>query len=101
MIGSLILGVKNNSPLQMIRCLSVDRKTLEHGACDGNNICSRPFVCFVYLVIANYCSLVDIFWGSEVIGKPYFVRSADENVGGSVGVCWFLFCFRDSIDSLL
>ena len=31
-----------------------------------------------------------MFWVSEVIGKPYYVRSADKNVGGSVGV---LFCF--------
>ena len=30
--------------------------------------------------------MVDIFWVSEVIDKPYYVRSADENVGGSVGV---------------
>ena len=28
--------------------------------------------------------MVDIFWKSEEIGKPYCVRSAAENVGGSV-----------------
>ena len=33
----------------------------------------------------NYCSLVDIFLKTEVIGKLYCVRSADENVGGSGG----------------
>ena len=35
--------------------------------------------------------MVDIIWVSEVIGKPYYVRSADENVGGSAGVCFVLF----------
>ena len=30
------------------------------------------------------CSVVDIFWKTEVIGKLYHVRSTDENVGGSV-----------------
>ena len=35
--------------------------------------------------------MVDIFWVSEVIDKPYYVRSADENVGGSVGVYFVLF----------
>ena len=29
-------------------------------------------------------SVVDIFWNTEVIGKLYYVRSADENVGVSV-----------------
>ena len=29
--GSLILGVKNNPPLQMIRCMSLERKEHEHG----------------------------------------------------------------------
>ena len=29
-------------------------------------------------------SVVNIFWKTEVIGKLYYVRSADENVGGSV-----------------
>ena len=29
-------------------------------------------------------SVVDIFWESEVIDKLYYVQSADENVGGSV-----------------
>ena len=68
----------------------------------------RRFVCY-FLVTENYCSLVDIFWkngsswqavrsadenvsGSvidifwrtEVTGKLQYVRSADENVGGSV-----------------
>ena len=37
--------------------------------------------------------MVDIFWVSEVVGKPYYVRSADENVGGSVGFD-FLFLFE-------
>ena len=37
-----------------------------------------------------------IFWVSEVIGKPYYVRSADQNVGGSVGVCFVLFQVVDS-----
>ena len=40
-----------------------------------------------------------MFWKTEVFSKLYYVRSADENVGGSVGV--FLFCFRDSMDFLL
>ena len=35
--------------------------------------------------------MVDILWVSEVIGKPYYVRSAGEDVGGSVGVCSVLF----------
>ena len=43
--------------------------------------------CF-FLVIENYSSLVDIFWKTEVVGKPYYVRSADENVGGSVVVIY-------------
>ena len=29
-------------------------------------------------------SVVDIFWKLEVIGKLYYVRPADENMGGSV-----------------
>ena len=29
-------------------------------------------------------SVVVIFWVSEVIGKPYYVSSADENVDASV-----------------
>ena len=48
--------------------------------CD-NMFCRR-------LVIENYCSLVDIFWKTEVIGKQYDVRPADENVGGSVVVIY-------------
>ena len=40
--------------------------------------------CLFSLVIENYCSLVDIFWTTEVIGKLYYVRFADENVGESV-----------------
>ena len=40
--------------------------------------------CSIFLVIDNHCSLVDIFWKTEVIGKLYYVRSTDENVGGSV-----------------
>ena len=41
-------------------------------------------VLFVFVVIENYRSLVDIFWKTRVIGKLYYVRSADENVGRSV-----------------
>ena len=41
-------------------------------------------VLFVFVVIENYRSLVDIFWKTGVIGKLYYVRSADENVGRSV-----------------
>ena len=37
--------------------------------------------------------MVVIFWVSEVVGKLYYVRSADENVGGSVGF-GFLFLFQ-------
>ena len=59
-------------------------------------MCSRCFVCFVL-------SQNDIFWKTEVIGNLYYVRSADENVGGSeVDICslpcfpWWrilLFCY--------
>jgi len=38
--------------------------------------------CLIFLVIDNYCSLVDIFWKTEVIGKLYYVRSTDENMSG-------------------
>ena len=49
---------------------------------------SRRFVCY-FFVIENYCSLVDIFCKTEVMSKLYYVRSADENVGGSVvDICW-------------
>ena len=48
-------------------------------------MCSRYMFCY-FLVIENHCSLVDIFWKNEVIGEPYDVRFADENVGGSVVV---------------
>ena len=41
-------------------------------------------VLFVFLVIENYRSLVDTFWKTELNGKLYYVRSADENVGRSV-----------------
>ena len=61
----------------MIRCLSLERKAHEHGGYDGTNMCS-------FFRHWNYCSLVDILWKTEVIGKLYYVRSADENVGGSV-----------------
>ena len=84
---------------------------------DRTSMCSRRLVCY-FLVSENYCSLVDIFWkteiigelylvrstdenangsvvnilwGSKVVGKSYYVRSADENVGSSVGVCFALF----------
>ena len=40
--------------------------------------------CSFFFVIENYYSLADIFWRTEVIDKLYYVRSADENVGGSV-----------------
>ena len=40
--------------------------------------------CSFFLVIENYYSLADIFWRTEVIDKLYYVRSADENVGGPV-----------------
>ena len=45
--------------------------------------CARD-VLLVFLAIENYCSLADIFLETEVIDKLYYVRSADENVGGSV-----------------
>ena len=82
--------MKNNLPLQMIRCLSLERKTHEHRGYNGtiNNMCSRLFVCY-FLVVENYRSFVDIFWITEVIGKLYYVQSADENVGGSlVDIFW-------------
>ena len=43
---------------------------------------------FFLLVIENSCSLVDFFWKTEVIGEVYLVRSADENIGGSVVVIY-------------
>ena len=46
MVGSLIVGVNHNPPLQIIRCLSLERKTHEHGGHDGTKMCSRRFVCF-------------------------------------------------------
>ena len=44
-------------------------------------------------------SVVDIFWKTEVIGKRYYVRSANETrVVHTVGVFFVLFCCcRDSI----
>ena len=52
-------------------------------------MCLRRFVCYIF-VIENYCSLVDIFWQTEVIGELYMVQSADENVGGSVVVIFWV-----------
>ena len=50
--------------------------------------CARD-VSFAFLVVENYRSFVDIFWITEVIGKLYYVQSADENVGGSlVDIFW-------------
>ena len=48
--------------------------------------CARDvmFLTRHFLVTENYCSLVDIFCKTEVMSKLYYVRSADENVGGSV-----------------
>ena len=48
-------------------------------------MCWRHMFCY-FLVTENYLSLVDILWKTEVIGELYLVRSADENVGGSVVV---------------
>ena len=67
----------------MIRSLSLERKTHEHGGYDGTSMCLQNMFRY-FLVIENYCSLVDIFWKTEVIGELYYVRSADQNVGGSV-----------------
>ena len=72
----------------MMRCLSLERKTLEHGGYDGASMCSRHLFC-CFLVIENYCSMVDIFWKTEIIGELYLVRSADENLGGSVVVIYY------------
>ena len=46
----------------------------------------------VFFVIENDCSLVDMFWKREVIGKLYDVRSANET-----RVVLFSFSFRDSM----
>ena len=71
----------------MIRSLSLERKTHEHGGYDGTSMCLQNMFRY-FLVIENYCSLVDIFWKTEVIGELYLVRSADENVGGPVVVIY-------------
>ena len=74
--------MKNNPPLQMIRCMSLKKHT-NTGGYNGTDMCSRRFV-YYSIVTENYCSLVGIFWKTEVISKLYYVRSAVENVGGSV-----------------
>ena len=50
--------------------------------------CVRDILFCYFLVIENYYSLVDLFWKTEVIGELHLVRSADENVGGSVIVIY-------------
>ena len=37
-----------------------------------------------FLVIENYCILVDKFWITEALDKLYYVGSTDENVDGAV-----------------
>ena len=71
----------------MIRSLSLERKTHERGGYDGTSMCSRHMFCH-FFVIENYCSVVDIFRKTEVIGELYLVRSADENVDGLVVVIY-------------
>ena len=63
----------------MIRCMNLERKAHEHGGYGGRNLCSRRFVSLTYSG-----KRFDIFWKTELIGKLYYVRSDDENVGGSV-----------------
>ena len=64
----------------MIRCMSLERTIRKHGGDEITNMCSRRF----FFVFENYYSLVDTCWKTEVVGKLYYVRSGDENVGGSV-----------------
>ena len=69
----------------MIRFLSLERKTNEHGGYDGSSMCSRRLICY-FFSRSKLLGLVDILWKTEEIGELYLVRSADENVGGSVVV---------------
>ena len=111
-IGSVILGVKNNPHLQMMWCMSLESKTHEHTGLWWNQY---VFMAFGSLFFSHWIllqlgwnilengsrwqavllyvrsadenvggSVVDIFWKLEVIGKLYYVRPADENMGGSV-----------------
>ena len=48
-------------------------------------MCSRRLICY-FFSRSKLLGLVDILWKTEVIGELYLVRSADENVGGSVVV---------------
>ena len=82
-VSSLMIGATIDPPLQLVRCIGLEREAHEHGRYSGINMWSRRFVCCC-LVNENLCSLDDVWWKTEVIGKLYYIRSADENVGGSV-----------------
>ena len=124
-IGSVILGVKNNPHLQMMWCMSLESKTHEHTGLWWNQY---VFMAFGSLFFSHWI-LLQLGWnilenGSRWQAVLLYVRSADENVGGSVVdifrntqdigklycvrsanetrvIRWVFFCLRDSIDSLL
>ena len=64
MVGSLIIGVNNNSPLQMMRYES-GRKTHGHGGYDGINMCLRRF----FSVIEHYGSLAGLYRKREYLAN--------------------------------
>ena len=80
MVGSLILGVKNNPPLQMMRYMSLEIKIHEHGGVWWNE---HVFALFCF---SNYWTLLQLgwyIWETGVLGKLYYARSVDETEGGS------------------
>ena len=81
----------------MMRRLSLERKTHEHGAYDGINI--LQYVRDVLFVLLFWSLTITAAWltysgNRQVIGKPYYERSVDKKRG------WFggcLFCFVSRI----
>ena len=64
LVGSLIIGVNNNSPLQMMRYES-GRKTHGHGGYDRINMCLRRF----FSVIEHYGSLAGLYGKREYLAN--------------------------------
>ena len=59
MVGSLIIGEKNDLPLKMIRCMSLERETHGHAEYDGTNMCSRRCVFLVINITTAWLMYIE------------------------------------------